>query len=214
MRQWIDLMEAKTPKTPPVDHTARAQQVYDLTLKVAAVLTRAHYDFRNGWDQSWAKMIRDAVTTARKEHDDNEKSEIEYRKEQGESHTAVPFDLMAALPDVTARWWDQTVKDVAFQIEVDAKYEYEDYQDAHPRVEQSDELSALDDQLQMAKTIYYKGSDTIEGMTVILKAIESFVESLNRYVHFDSVTRSVQDFIMKAFPAFMTICLYMGARKA
>jgi hypothetical protein len=62
----------------------------------------------------------------------------------------------------------------------------------------------------MAKKIYYNGSDTVEGMLAILKAIDGFVYS-NQY--FERITRSAQDFIKKGFPAFLTICKYMGASK-
>lgn len=209
MRGWINLMEAK--KAPPVvDHAARAQDVYNRVMQVAATLARTHYEFRTGWDQTWSKLIRDGVAKARQVHDANQADEAAYYKDEGKPFTPVSFNIIQELPDITAQWWDQTVKDAAYMMEADAKYEYEDYQDAHPRTEMSDEMSALHDQLRMTQAIRYYASDTIEGMTKILEAIDGF-DSLNTI---ESLTRSVEDFIKKVLPAIMTICLYMGAKKS
>lgn len=178
------------------------------------LLGKTSFEFRSGWDQSWAVMIREAVAKAKKDHDADQASEIKYYADQNETYKPTEFVLADSLPDITAKWWQQTVHDDAYQIEADANYEYEYYQDGHPRVEQSDEMSALRDQLEMAKQIYYKGSDSLEGMDAVIGAIESYCASLDRYVHQNSLTRSAEDFIKKVFPAFMTICLVMGAQKA
>lgn len=211
MRQWIDLVEARKPVAKP---GPQPQQVYDRILKAAALLGKTSHDFRSGWDQSWAVMIRHGIGEARANHTANEQSEVAHAARYSETYQPQAFNLIEELLEVAAKWWQTVGHDAAYQLEVDAKYEYEDYQDGHPRVEQSDEMSALYDQLEMARQIYYKGSDTLDGMMVILDAIENYVGSLQRYVLQNHMTRSAEDFIKKAFPAFMTICLVMGATKS
>ena len=203
MRYWINLMEASRK---PVDWIAQAQAVDDFALKVVMNLAKTSFEFRTGWDHAWANMINKGMTQERKQHEANEKEESEYQAGEGNTHTPRPFDTLAALADVTSKWWDTVAKEESEQIVADAKYEYEDYQDSHPRVEQSDEMSALKDQFDMAVKIYHRGSGTIEGMTEILNAIDTYIHNLDSYIHHDSMTRSAEDFIRKLMPAILTIC--------
>ena len=143
---------------------------------------------------------------SKKQHDDFEQSELGY----DEKYIKRPFSLEDNLEQITSKWWDSVAKEDAYHICGDTNYELEQYYESHPKVEMSDELTILQEIDRTAKNIRYKGSDTLNGMEIILKSIEDIVEpmlstNLNFYRFID--------FIKKVIPAILTITKLMGAKK-
>lgn len=199
MRNLIDLVENKNK------NTTSAQNIYNLALQIATKLS-SDSQFRN-WNHEWSKLILEYIKESKKQHDDLEQSELEY----DEKYIKRPFSLEDNLEQITGKWWDSVAKEAAYHICGDTNYELEEYYDSHPKVEMSDELTVLQNIDMQAKIICYKGSDTLNGMEIILKSIEEIAEpmlSTNLNFH------RFMDFIKKVIPAILTITKLMGAKKS
>lgn len=202
MREYISIVEGRQPKA------ADPQSVYARTLVVARAI--AHTLMIQRWNQEWTRALNTLVADARRRHEKNEADEIEYNS----NYKARPFAL--DIEDLTNQWWQQTVVPAAEALEWAAKAAYERYQDDHPKVEQSDRMSLHQDELRMIETIRYRGNDSLDGLTVILDAINNFAptDHLLDISYLDVVTRETQDFIERIIPAILAICRLHGAKSA
>jgi hypothetical protein len=124
--------------------------------------------------------------------------------------------MIEAIDDITAQWWDH-IQPAILQMQEDAKYAYEEYQDDHPKVEQSDAMSIHQGEVHMAKMIQHFGSDTLQGMDKTLDAIDQFADVLKLHSDFDRMqpcTSSTMDVITSIIPAILTICQMRGAKRS
>ena len=210
MREFIAIVEAKA--MPQVDPAAQAQAIYDKTVAVAKVI--GHALMIRQWDQRWVAELQQVIQTAKQAHDADEKEEAEF---QGAGYQPRSFVVTDHIEHVTAAWWDRTIKSEVENIETAAKYEYDRYQDEHPTVEQSDEMSLLQSEVELTKVIWRLGSDTNEGFLAILGALDNFVHGLQylRDIDYTRVaTRETEEFVSAIIPAIMTICRMRGAKQS
>jgi hypothetical protein len=202
MRKLINLVEAK--KVEPVDMTQQAQALYIKTKEIAKRLGLASYEFQK-WDQEWANEFRAAIMSAKQKHEVSEQKEKEYE----ENYVPNLFNLKELLPEILFGWW-QSKDD--HQVLTDAKYDYERYQDDHPNTEASDEMSARQAEVELGKTIAYRGGlGSIESMDLVLKSCDSLADAYWR--DSNSICISVENFITKGFPVMMTYAILLGAKK-
>ena len=215
MRNYISIVEARPKKiVPPADPAIAAQALYDQTL--AAARTIAHALMLRTWNQDWVNALRAEMAAARQRHDANEQAEGKYYHDDGGEYQPKPFVLSDNVAEITARWWDQSVKPQLDDMYYAARHEYERYQDEHPMTEQSDQMSLLQDEIELTQHFRFKGSDTSEGMSHIVDAIGNFASSMTHYRDIDYlniVTRETEDFIARIIPAILTICRLYGAKK-
>ena len=209
MREFIAIVEAKR-KALPIDPTVQVQAIYDKALATAKVLGPAL--MIRQWDQSLVTALRQAIQQAKQAHDANEAKEARFHDEP---YQPQPFVVSDVLLEITTAWWQRTVEPKLDEIGWAAKDEYERYQDDHPQVEQSDEMSRLQAEVALTTKLRYNGSDTNEGLQAILGALDDFMHTIQSYRYIDHthlVTRETEDLVSALMPAILTVCRMRGAK--
>jgi hypothetical protein len=211
MRRFIDIVEARR-KIIAVDPAAQAQQLYAKAVALSRVISRA-LAIRQ-WDMSGIAALRKTIEASRKAHEAGEAEAADWADEDN-PYTARPFVLKEALPEITALWWDETVKPHLYEMQTAAKQEYERYQDEHPAVEQSDQMSLLHDEVTLTNKLYYHAADTLQGLDEVLTALDNFAHSLSYLHDIDysrPATRETTDFVAMILPAIVSLAKLYGAQ--
>lgn len=197
-----------------VDHAAQAQTLYDKTMAVAKKIG-PNILYIQKWNHQWVGDLRRLTAEAKQAHVKAEQEMAEYEQEGGNSYQLRPFQVNDYVDEITEKLWWKQVQPAIIEMRQDAKYDYEQYQDDHPKVESSDTMSLHHAEVQMAQIIEHRGADTPQGMGVIVDAISSFADTLEITTGFDRMrpcTPSTLDVITSILPAILAICQMRGAK--
>lgn len=192
MRRLMSVAEARKPE---LTHEQRVQQEQQrqakvlLTVKaeVATLKTKvltvakagqtSEFDLRGAWDQQWVTEVRKIINTLRAQATASAKEEFEFEQENNPNAVMPPVYLLDLLQDGFARWWDQKKDSVDWG---DAHYRLDDYMDAHPRTEMSDDMSRLRSEDEMLRHIQYRGGfGSLGEMDKTLDEFSSYLSDIN-----------------------------------
>lgn len=212
MRDLINLINLAEARQAAID----PQAVYARIMKVVGELSLASHIFSGKWEMDWSGEIHAGIAKAKEQHMAMEKENYEYEKEDGKEYKIVPFSIQMHLGDVTAKWWDDSVKPVLQEIIYEIKHQADEYNEWKPDVESSDQLSLFAEEQRMATSILYQGGDTLQGIMTTMTILDSYAYSLNMAQDIDyshPCTHSTVKFVKSVFPAFLLITRLFGAKK-
>jgi hypothetical protein len=224
MRHLMSIAEARMPKAPAKNHAelvqqeqirqakqlvALKQQITELkaqALKVAAEAPKALWELRR-WEQDWVNEVRTSITANRKRFTDAAKKEFEYAREDNPNATMPSVDLLECVTEGLIAWWDDKKNRLDWS---DGQYRLNDYMDAHPRTEMSDDLSRLQSEDTMLRYIQYLngGFGSVGEMDKTLDAISSYCSDLMRYSDngWSGVGNTALDIVQKGIPVIILYC--------
>ena len=170
MRRLMMLAEARMPKAKQsLSHEERvaqeqARQAHQLgvvkqqatelkakTMKVAEEVTRHVWEL-HGWEQDWVNEVRLSINAIRKQYQDAAKENHEYQLEDNPAAVMQPVNLLECVTEGLSAWWDQKKDTLDWG---DGQYRLDDYMDAHPRTEMSEDMSRLRSEHDMLRHIQY-----------------------------------------------------------
>lgn len=100
-------------------------------------------------------------------------------------------------------------KSFSYECIDEAKHDLEYYYDSHPKTEQSDEMSLLQDQLAFAKKLAYTADlASIDTMKNYLDALDAYTDSYSAYSSGANnlATPKMFDVISNSIPLILTYC--------
>jgi hypothetical protein len=232
MRQTMALFEARTPKATPKKTLSHAelvaqeqarraqelvkikQQIDELKAKALKVATEAksHIWELHAWEQDWVNDLRKSVAAVRKRYQAAAQEELEYQREDNPNAVLDQINLYDCASEGLAAWWDDKKDRLDWG---DAQYRWNDYMDAHPRTEMSDDMSRLRAEDEMLRKIQHLngGFGSVAEMDQTLSLISDYCYTLQYYSDngWSGVGSTALDIVQKGIPVILFFCKLVTA---